>query len=559
MQQLQSSSGTLLSEQVLGNVADAREALEKADAAYNTALDKLEAEDGAARRHSLRRQRLEISWRVVFGVDMQQLVAKGDVQQLEQLLPQAAYGNILAEDPASLAPRHLRQLVLLGQACLDYLWAICMETSRIIKEQVQQLATASAAIPGLTTFTEELRGALAVALVSCLQSTQVDMTATAASGRCYAAATCSIPQHRSCSSPLCAHVRSVAPCSPVVQHCCSSPAAAGHCQHCSVPCCAGNSSTTVCYGATTAGGLLSSVLLPTAGNLRAKMDQLESNLSVEREKTEAMRHTLEEATAMLEQLPLGFQQQQQQQQQPPLSPPPVQPPVQQQQPPPSPKDLFVRTVSRSDSPVGTVRVVIDEENIRSQERQAAGQQLTQHIADIINHHELSKKLRLRSASGGGGSSSDGGSRRSPTVSFKSVPPRSSSGAGGAAAAATGLDAAAESPRWGSFSVSSAAAQLAASAAVQAAQQGRLRQQLQVVSSTATGAAAAAAARAEGPLQRSVSARGAAAAAGGEGLQQPAVKAQPRHSQVAVFGLPGLAQHVGHQMGIPGRLSQGPNA
>lgn len=62
-----------------------------------------------------------------------------------------------------------------------------------------------------------------------------------------------------------------------------------------------------------------------------------------------MRHTLEEATVMLEQLPLGFQQQQQQ---PPPSPPPVQPPVQQQQPPPSPKDLFVRTVSRSDSPIG---------------------------------------------------------------------------------------------------------------------------------------------------------------------------------------------------------------
>jgi hypothetical protein len=42
MQQLQSSSGALLSEQLLGEVADAREALEKADTAYNVALDKLE-------------------------------------------------------------------------------------------------------------------------------------------------------------------------------------------------------------------------------------------------------------------------------------------------------------------------------------------------------------------------------------------------------------------------------------------------------------------------------------------------------------------------------------
>lgn len=55
-------------------------------------------------------------------------------------MPQVAYGNILAEDPASLAPRHLRQLVLLGQACLDYLWAICMETSRIIVSSMSAAA-----------------------------------------------------------------------------------------------------------------------------------------------------------------------------------------------------------------------------------------------------------------------------------------------------------------------------------------------------------------------------------------------------------------------------------
>jgi hypothetical protein len=42
LQQLQSSSGALLSEQALSQVADARDALEKADAAYNAALDKLE-------------------------------------------------------------------------------------------------------------------------------------------------------------------------------------------------------------------------------------------------------------------------------------------------------------------------------------------------------------------------------------------------------------------------------------------------------------------------------------------------------------------------------------
>jgi hypothetical protein len=69
---------------------------------------------------------------------------------------------------------------------------------------------------------------------------------------------------------------------------------------------------------------------------------------VEREKTEVMRHTLEEATALLEQLPLGYKQQQQQ----PPPPAPVRLPMQQQQPSPSPRDLFVRTVSRADSPIG---------------------------------------------------------------------------------------------------------------------------------------------------------------------------------------------------------------
>jgi hypothetical protein len=204
-------------------------------------------------------------------------------------------------------------------------------------------------------------------------------------------------------------------------------------------------------------------------------------------------------------------------------------------------------------PAGTVRVVIDEENIRAQERHAAGQQLTQHIADIINHHELSKKLRLRSGSGGGGNSSDGGSRRSPTVSFKSVPPRASSSAGVTNLIGAGSETAAERQGWGSFSVSSAAAQLAASAAVQAAQQGRRRQQSQVVESTTSLVSETKTAADEGAMRRSMSAKVASAAAGGGAVQQ----ARPRQSQVAVFGLPGLAQHVGHQMGIPGRTSQGP--
>eukprot|EP00775_Hariotina_reticulata_P009000 gene9000-9173_t len=121
LSELQSQQGALLTEELLSSVAAAREALDKADGECNAALDRLEADDLAKRHCSLRRQRLEISWRLVFGVDMQRLIATGDMAQLEQLLPQIAYGNILVEDPASLTARHFRQLIQLGQSALDYL------------------------------------------------------------------------------------------------------------------------------------------------------------------------------------------------------------------------------------------------------------------------------------------------------------------------------------------------------------------------------------------------------------------------------------------------------
>jgi hypothetical protein len=63
----------------------------------------------------------------------------GSVSQLEQLLPQVAYGNIMAENPTALTPAHFRQLLLLGQACLDYLHAICCATSKVLVRCTCQL------------------------------------------------------------------------------------------------------------------------------------------------------------------------------------------------------------------------------------------------------------------------------------------------------------------------------------------------------------------------------------------------------------------------------------
>jgi len=55
-----------------------------------------------------------------------------NVSELEQMLPQVAYGNLMAENLAALTPAHFRQLLLLGQACLDYLHAICCATSTVL-------------------------------------------------------------------------------------------------------------------------------------------------------------------------------------------------------------------------------------------------------------------------------------------------------------------------------------------------------------------------------------------------------------------------------------------
>lgn len=62
---------------------------------------------------------------------------------------------------------------------------------------------------------------------------------------------------------------------------------------------------------------------------------------------------------------------------------------------------------------GGVRVVIDEDTIRAQERQAAGQMLSQHIHDVVLHHDFVRKLR----SGSGQRTSV-----SPRVTIRSVSP-----------------------------------------------------------------------------------------------------------------------------------------
>ncbi len=96
----------------------------------------LQQEDAAARRFSLRRQRLEINWRQVFGADLQRLVISHNTSELEALLPAVAYGNIMAEEPSQLTLRHYRQLVKLGQCQLDFMWHVCTQTGAVLVGRV---------------------------------------------------------------------------------------------------------------------------------------------------------------------------------------------------------------------------------------------------------------------------------------------------------------------------------------------------------------------------------------------------------------------------------------
>lgn len=487
LSQLQCEEGAVLTEQLLAEVAAAREALEKADAVYNTALDKLEAEDAAARCHSLRRQRLEISWRLVFGLDVQHMLITGSVSQLEQLLPQVAYGNLMAENLGSLTPAHFRQLLQLGQACLDYLHAICCATSKVLEQQVQQLATGSAPIPELTTACEELRTALTASLSSSIRVLKADAAPASpvrtvrglqASVKASAAAACHSPRcHHVAHLEMTGHQGGGACGSMGSPRCCNvppSPSACCHtlrrgCGQCggsssAVCCCSG---VYACSGAAAASGraecsaLLSGRLFyvgltPAANRLQLRMDQLDQDLRHERECTQGMRQALEEITDMLQDLPSpSHQHQQQQQQHKQASPRPThkQQQLQQQQLQPHTVNVPVNISLSGEGargqmqeapgppspagvkdPSGAVRVLINEDTIRARERSAAGQQLSEHISDIITSHHglLARRSRSPQASSSGGRTQTregvalpGGGAGGPFVTVRSIP--SSSG------------------------------------------------------------------------------------------------------------------------------------
>ncbi|KAF8061336.1 malate dehydrogenase [Scenedesmus sp. PABB004] len=419
--------GALLTEGMLAGVAAAREALEKADRHYNAALDSLEAR-GALRRGGRRRAQGWCGWRPPVLLSRprrlierrpaaeharrrrrrRRQVARGDVGALEGLLPQVAFGSVQGEHPASLTPRHYRQLLALGQACLDYLWAICLATSQVMERQTQALAAASTAIPELTTTTEEVRAALAAAL-SALDTAPSACDAASPRGASPGWPPASPP-------PRTAEVLRQPPSPPV--HCCggcgASPrapqrAAGGQC------CAACGQAAADCQPravAATPPCCAPLVSLTGAGCMWHQMGQLEWDLRVERERTEAMRRTLEEATAMLEALP-------------PARGPGAQQPLAQQPQAPQPAPGGARAAElRAPAAAppdehGAVRVVIDEDTIRGEERLAAGDQLADHISAILRDHELSR--RLRASASRHASSAGGAAGRGAAVTFTTVP------------------------------------------------------------------------------------------------------------------------------------------
>lgn len=74
---LQDMQSGCVAEDSLSEVQRCREVLDKADNNYTAVLDHLDTEEKKLKCMGLRRQRLEINWRQVFGVDLRQLVSPG--------------------------------------------------------------------------------------------------------------------------------------------------------------------------------------------------------------------------------------------------------------------------------------------------------------------------------------------------------------------------------------------------------------------------------------------------------------------------------------------------
>lgn len=71
-------------------------------------------------------------------------------ERLEELLPVVAHGAIGAEDPCALTQRHMRQLIGLGQAALDYLCALTRQTgAALVRSEYARARVCACVVGGL--------------------------------------------------------------------------------------------------------------------------------------------------------------------------------------------------------------------------------------------------------------------------------------------------------------------------------------------------------------------------------------------------------------------------
>ncbi|GAX82710.1 hypothetical protein CEUSTIGMA_g10136.t1 [Chlamydomonas eustigma] len=149
-----------LSKQRLMVVDQLRADLENVDSEYNAALDELELEDQRARYFHFRKQRAELNWQQVHAVDLQELVTNVDIKAMEQVMHTVTFGSIIVEDREELTPHHFAQLVPLAQCGLDLALFQANASGLLLEQAMGRLKSACKDIPTLTTATKQLHEAI---------------------------------------------------------------------------------------------------------------------------------------------------------------------------------------------------------------------------------------------------------------------------------------------------------------------------------------------------------------------------------------------------------------
>ncbi|KAG1664641.1 hypothetical protein FOA52_011778 [Chlamydomonas sp. UWO 241] len=129
-------------------------------------------EDVYAHQFHFRRQRGELLWQQVHSVDLDEVMANVDTAALEKVLPNLVFGSIVTEDREELTPHHFSQLIPLSQCCLDYVLSQANTTGIMLEASMARLQAAVTDIPALTPATHALHEAITSIVLEAHHSQQ---------------------------------------------------------------------------------------------------------------------------------------------------------------------------------------------------------------------------------------------------------------------------------------------------------------------------------------------------------------------------------------------------